>query len=175
MRGLSRSYLLLVTSIVLVVCTSVWAYDMYLEVDGVPGECNQSHHLNWIEAYAFSHSVTGIGPSNAFHASYSVTKRVDKATPLLYLHACNGETIAVVTFDVFGPDGSILTVTLNNATVAQISTEGSSTNTYDSPVETVEFDYDQIQWSYQEYDLAGMPHGGPVVTCWNVTNNAPCP
>lgn len=170
-RGL---YLCVSLLAVVLVCTSVWAFDIYLYVDGIPGEATDASHTDWINAYSFYHLIQNAGPSSSYHNAFGVTKYLDKATPLLFLRACDGQHINNVVIDVWESSKQVYEVTLYDVTVSQIDSDGNTTNGLPSPVETVEFSYGQIQWKYLEYDTGGG-FEDTHIECWNVTNAAPCP
>ncbi len=78
------------------------AVDMFLELKGIDGESQDKTHKNKIDILAWSFGVSNSGTthmgggSGAGRASFqdiSVTKWIDKASPVLMLHAANGKHI----------------------------------------------------------------------------------
>ncbi|MFQ5529190.1 MAG: Hcp family type VI secretion system effector [Gemmatimonadota bacterium] len=100
-------------------------------------------------------AATARATGRRVHKPFTVRKRVDAATPLLYRALTNSETIPAVTLrlpttNVAG--GPTLTITLTDARIMTI-TSGSSGD--DLPVEEVAFYYNKIQWTYSE---GGISH-----------------
>src|ERR1041384_7025439 len=78
------------------------AVDMFLKLDGIKGESADHKHSGEIHIESFSwgmnqtgaHSTGGGGGAGKVSVhDISITKHVDKSTPALMLHCCNGKHI----------------------------------------------------------------------------------
>lgn len=64
------------------------AVDVFLKIDGIPGEAASESHKNWIELVSFQTGVTNPpGTNQSFSTEITTAKIVDKATPKL-MEAC---------------------------------------------------------------------------------------
>jgi len=70
------------------------AFDAFLKIDTIPGECTDDKHAEWIEILSFSHGVSqqvsgsvssggGRSAERCDHSDFSVVKTLDKASPKL--------------------------------------------------------------------------------------------
>jgi type VI secretion system secreted protein Hcp len=108
----------------------------------------------------------GGGSGRATFKDLTVTKTVDKASPMLMLKCANGQHLPEVTLTVDRPGAGsqlFLEIKLTDATVSSVSPSGSDN---DLPMEQVSFTYDRIQMKYTPRD--GSP---PVQTSWNLSEN----
>lgn len=114
----------------------------FLKIEGIEGECSDPGHDSWSEISSFSQSIImrpGGGSSSGRTRSegsssiqtFTISKRVDKATPRI-LEACvNGELLSEVEIDfcsvgVSGYLKSYMTYTLKDVLVEGYSTQGQS-------------------------------------------------
>jgi type VI secretion system secreted protein Hcp len=152
--------------------------DFFLKIDGIPGESQNPRHQGEIEVESFSWSETylasaaGAGGGGKVHVQdLHITKRIDKASPLLMLAVASGRhfTSAVLTAQRPG------TVPLDYLT---ISLGGVMANSYQTgaaagqalPADQVSFSFRQIVIVYRSQ----RPDGSldtPVTAGWDVTAN----
>jgi hypothetical protein len=85
-----------------------------------------------------------------FH-EFSLTKKLDKASPNLFQLAATGKHIAKVTIEYEKPSasGKYLEVTLSNVLISSDQTEASAGDKA-SPQETITFNYGAIKWTYTQ-------------------------
>ena len=85
------------------------AVDMFLKIDGVPGESEDDTHKDEIDVLAWSwgvsqsgtlHAGKGGGGGKASVQDISVTKYVDSSTPILMKYCASGEHIKNATLVV---------------------------------------------------------------------------
>ncbi|GMV49627.1 Hcp family type VI secretion system effector [Nitrospirales bacterium NOB] len=81
----------------------------YLEIEGekqgkIEGSCQQKGREGTILVQAFDHKVyipsdpqTGLAAGKRVHGAATITKEVDKASPLLYQALCTGEHLKTIT------------------------------------------------------------------------------
>ena len=89
-------------------------------------------------------AASGMATGKRQHEPIRITKRIDKATPLLAKALSSGQPMGTVTIQKVA-DGKTETMILQNATVAAVSKEG--------PREHVTFNYEKVQvrgWNPKE-------------------------
>jgi type VI secretion system secreted protein Hcp len=158
------------------------AADIYLKIDGIPGESTDSEHKDWIEVQSFNHGITQNASATAAsagggttarteHQDYSITKLIDKASPKLYEAASNGKHIKTVTIEMFRASGDkrvkYLEVNMEQAIISHVSPGGG----HDFPSESVSFSYGTIKWTYTQQKREDGTPGGNVTGGWSLTEN----
>ncbi|MDQ6800668.1 MAG: type VI secretion system tube protein Hcp [Acidobacteriota bacterium] len=93
------------------VCPLLAAVDAFMKVDGIAGESTKPGRSGWIDVVGFSFGVPQTGPHGsgggggagkvAVH-DISITKKVDKASPMLMTAAATGKHFPTVTLDANG-------------------------------------------------------------------------
>jgi len=170
-RGMIASF------VFLAVCVApVSAADMMLIVPEVSG---QSAFLpGGIDVTGYSHGVevtaipvgTGGGASKVSMKEFTVTKKVDRATPALYQKCCAGKHFANVNLYVRQMKGEqaadFYVITLSDALITSCKTSDSATGLGQ---ETVTFQYSKISTSVTSgQDDKGQPLP-PVTFSWDPT------
>ncbi|MBN1610131.1 MAG: type VI secretion system tube protein Hcp [Polyangiaceae bacterium] len=158
------------------------AVNMSLKIKGIDGESPIKGHEKEIEVLSFSigatqsataHHGTGSTAGKANIQDLSITKRVDKSSPLLFGALCKGSHLeeAVLTCEKSSGDKSIpyLKITLSNALVSSTSTGASSSD--DVVLETVTLNFAKIKKEYTPQGAKGTPEGA-VTQTWDVAKNA---
>jgi type VI secretion system secreted protein Hcp len=155
-------------------------YNLFLCVDGIPGESIGTNHMSDIDATAFSvgvtmtiDPVTGEPAGRADFADLAVTKFVDKASPLLMLNCAQGTLIPNVTLFAQSTSPTPLDyykVALGNVRVTGVNTGGTANG---KPTETVTFYYDTIEITYTPRNADGSA-GTPIKACWKRSTNTSC-
>jgi type VI secretion system secreted protein Hcp len=151
---------------------------MFLMVEGVEGESQDSRHANQIDVLAWSwgasNTVTvsggGGGAGRVSVSDLTVTKPLDKASPKLLLNVCNGRHIPRATLAVrrSGAEFDYLKIELEDVIITALSTAGSSGET--SVTESVSMKFGKFRVTYTPQDATGKP-GTPVVSGWDITQN----
>jgi len=149
-----------------------FAYDMFLKIEGVPGESQDVRHQDWIEIlsykYGMQESSAGVGPIE--HQDFSVTKCLDKATPKLALHCCNQSQILQASLELCRPDTNdppVYTITLEDVIITSVTPSGGVSVSEILPVEEVTFNYGTIEWEYLAND------GNTIFAGWDVDTDTP--
>jgi type VI secretion system secreted protein Hcp len=160
------------------------ATDMFLKIDGIDGESTDDKHANWIEILSFSFGAsqpaTGSVSSGGARSSqrvdiqdFSVVKQLDKASPKLFLHCCNGKHIPKVSLELCRATGdkqNYMTYDMEDVLVSSVRPGGSSEGA-DLPLEEVTFNPAKTTLTYTETDhLTGAPKG-KVVAYWDEGKN----
>ena len=109
--------------------------------------------------------------SRAVFQDLSVTKRIDKSSPLLYLTCASGEHIRKATLTVArcasNADGTASSTSLEYKLTDCIisATKPSGGSTDPSPAEEVSFNFAKIEWTYKSAD------GSVVRAGWDLKKN----
>ena len=158
------------------------AYDIFLKIDGIPGESQDQFHKNEIDIMSFSWGAsnstsvgtgTGASTGKASVKDFTVTKATDSASPVLFQKCCDGSVIAtgVVTLQrqVQGTATPYLVYNFTNVYVTSVQWSGSG-GAGDAPMESCSFCFEvgTVDYTPQKDDgTAGNAiHGG-----WNVGEN----
>ncbi len=134
----------------------------YLEFDGIPGESASNQFEGWIEIdsiqFGANRAIAWVNgsprPGSVVVSDVVVTKRIDRASPLLFLAAVQGAPKMVkIHFTKHTPDGETvyLRITLHDVLVSSFSTSGSA-----------EFS-EEVSLLYTRIDIEYIPEtGNPV-------------
>jgi len=146
------------------------AVDMFLKIEGVPGESTKADHRDWIEILSYSHGVSqpasgalasggARSAGRADHSDFSIVKTLDRATPKLNLYCCNGTHIPKVEFELAEPSGDkrvFFKITLYDVIVTSVKPTGSAAS--DRPTEEVTLNYSRITWQYTLFGPGDPTH-----------------
>lgn len=153
-----------------------------LELDGIKGETDTKEGKAQIELLSFSHGVSmplshGTGPSNtqvthgrANFGDVSITKYVDKATPLIHQWCAGGKNITKATIRVFGADtegGAVVNYYAFELTDVIITSASIGGGGGDLPIENVSFYYNTIVWGYKEHKHDNSGAGANTKGGWD--------
>jgi type VI secretion system secreted protein Hcp len=110
------------------------AIDVYLQIDGIKGESQDSAHQGWIELNSAHWGVTqprsatvstggGHTAERCEHRALSLSKLADLASPILMQHCSMGKTIPKAKLEFMRADGDgkpvkYYTVELENVMIA---------------------------------------------------------
>ncbi len=156
------------------------AVDMFIKIDGITGESKDHKHKDTIDVLAWSwgmsqsgsfHGGGGGGAGKANVQDLSITKHVDKSSPLLMLSCCNGKHIkeALLTVRKAGENPlEYLKIKLTEVMVTAVSTGGSGGE--DRLTENVTLNFAKVQLDYlpQKSDGSG---DAPVPFGWHIAEN----
>jgi len=133
--------------------------DMFLKIEGIDGESSDSGHRGEIDIQSWSWGVSnagsmsagsGGGAGKASFSDLSITKRIDKASPLLMTACATGQHIPKATLTVrrAGKNGDdYMRYTLEDVTCTSVQDSGSSDTL---PTESLSLNYTKIQFEYLE-------------------------
>jgi len=161
------------------------AFDAFLQIDGIPGECTDDKHKDWIEITSFKHSMEQ--PASATSSSaggtsservnieaLEVTHLVEKSSPKLYEACCKGLIIpkAVIQVCRAGGDKMIyLEITLKQIVISSVQYGGASGDAF--PSEAIGISCGAIIWKYNQQDKANGSCVGSVSGGWDLSLNKP--
>lgn len=156
------------------------AMDMFIKIKGIDGESRDHKHGKEIDVLAWSwgmsqsgstHTGGGGGSGKVNVQNLSFTHWLDKASPALQLHCCNGKHIdeALLTVRKAGENPvEYLKITMNEIIVASCSTGGSGGE--DRLTENVSLNFAKVKVEYQLQDEKGG--GSPAGNYgWNIAEN----
>jgi type VI secretion system secreted protein Hcp len=154
------------------------ASDYQLEIDGNKGESSDRNHKDTIEIESFSWGVTnsgahssggGGGAGKVSFSDISVTKLVDKSSPLLFKRAATGQHIKKATLFVRkagGEQQEYMKITLEDLIVSSFKTAPSKSS--DSvPLESVSMNFSKIEFSYAPQKADGSL-GSPLISTYDL-------
>ena len=161
------------------------AFDTFLSIEGLPGECLDKNHKNWIELFSFSHSVNQVADSSASaagvrtggkcdHGDFHLTKKLDKCSPFLLNKCCTGKHYPKATVEVCRNTGEkevLYKIEFDHVVVSGVSCGGGQGQS--DPMESVSFSYSKIKWNYFPIDPGtGKKAGGTASAWWDIQQNA---
>jgi len=157
------------------------AVDQFIKIGDIVGESQDNAHsgeidvLSWDWGMAQSgtmHSGSGGGGGKVAIQDISITKTVDKATPVL-MKACSDGTQfpeAVLTIRKAGTEPlEYLIITMTDVIITSVSTGGSGGE--DVIRETTKLNFAQVSVEYQPQAPDGSPEGGTITYGWNIAGN----
>ena len=161
------------------------AFDAFLKLTDLPGECTDDKHKDWIEILSYSHGVSqlssgsvssggGRSAQRCDHSDFSIVKALDKASPKLALYCSDGTHIKEVKLELCRAGGdkeTYMTYKMEDAIVTSVRPGGSSQGGETLPLEEVTFGYGKITWTYNETDHKTGKKKGSVEAHWSLHDN----
>ncbi|QHM70638.1 Hcp family type VI secretion system effector [Mixta intestinalis] len=139
---------------------------MFLKIDGVTGESEDSAHQGWsdIQNYTWGVNRNGPGPGNSRYRNLTVYSQLDQATSATLLLATNGNYIKSITISLCKAGNGMLEfcrITLEHVLILGVNINGSDV-TYD-------FEGDRVKFQYWKQTVAGIK--GPESRMgWDIRN-----
>lgn len=160
------------------------AFDAFLKIDGIPGECTDDKHKDWIEVLSFAHgmeqpasatasSVGGATAERVNHGTFDIVHLLDKSSPKLYEACCTGKHIREVVIELCRAGGDkvkYMEVKLEQVLVSRVQSGGAA-NDQGFPQESVSFSYGKIRWTYAQQKRDDGAAAGNVGAGWDLTAN----
>jgi type VI secretion system secreted protein Hcp len=159
------------------------AVDMFLNIEGeIAGESQDKTHKDEIDVLAWSwgmsqsgsfHMGSGGGAGKANFQDISVTKWIDKSSPILMQYCANGDHFseAKLTVRKAGKDPlEYLTILMKKVLITSVSTGGSGGE--DKLTENVTLNFAQVKVVYKEQKEDGSEGAAPEFP-WDIAANAP--
>lgn len=170
----------LVGALVLSVLPARAANDLILRIEGtgssvaIPGESAITNHVGEIDALSFRWGVARNGTATGSSVNVNeltLTKRLDKASPLLMLAVFQGTHYPRVKFFVRTQGASPLdyfVITMQDVVVMSCQPSGSADGTI---LESISLSMGSILFDYQPLNPDGTANGAKVTAGWNITTN----
>jgi len=160
------------------------AYNMFLKIDGIDGDSQDANHKKWIEVQSYAHKMSQAagGTLSAHgahtggrvdHEDFTLSKRLDSASPILAQYCCMGKHIPKVTFEVcraLGDQTTFMVYEMSDVIISSVSPVGSAEATDPLPRENITIRYSMIRWMYTPTDTKGNK-GGVVQAGWSTQEN----
>lgn len=161
------------------------AFDAFIKIDGIPGECTDDKHKEWFELLSFSQgisqaasataSTSGGGSSERANLSpFQITKLVDKATPKIAEACCKGTHIKEIMIHLCRAGGDkmiYMEIKLEQSIISSVNLGGSSGGGF--PTESISLSFGKVSWTYNVQKRADGTAGGTVKGGWDLTTNKP--
>ncbi|WP_428649248.1 Hcp family type VI secretion system effector [Roseibium sp.] len=157
------------------------AVDFYLELDGIKGESQDKTHKDKIDVLSWSwgasqsgttHMGSGSGSGKVHFQDLSITKYVDKSTPVLLQHISTGKHIAKGTLFVRKAAGDspleYIKLDMKDIIVTNVSTGGSGAD--DRITESVTLNFGEYKYIYTEQKPDGSKGAAPEFA-WDIAAN----
>jgi type VI secretion system secreted protein Hcp len=158
------------------------AVDMFLKIDGIPGESMDDRHRDEIDVLSYTWgelqpvvaSGSGAGAGRVTMQDFGFAMRVNKASPKLFLACANGAHIRNATLSVRRPGANpfeFVKWTLTDITVASYQTTGNVVGG-DLPMDQVSLRFTKVEVEYSPQ----RPDGSldtPIKAGWNLQANRP--
>jgi type VI secretion system secreted protein Hcp len=158
------------------------AVDMFLKIDTVSGESvpmkDHIDILTWtwgMTQSATTHTSQGGGAGKVNVNDITITKHIDKASPVLIKACCTGQhfkTASVIVRKAGGDKAlDYLTLNLEDVLVSGYSTAGAGSD--DRIVETITLNFGRFKIEYKPQGNLGSIQGGKVTSGFDIAANAP--
>jgi type VI secretion system secreted protein Hcp len=149
---------------------------IFMNVEGVPGESTDSQHLNWIDINSFNHGISNFrieGRTNSAptHVQIRITKPLDKSSPTLAKSCASGKHFPLVKLEFINGTNAqapFYQIGLSNAFVTNLQQSDSPGS--DARTEILTFAYERIDWTYTQFGGKGVPLGD-IKTFWDLILN----
>jgi type VI secretion system secreted protein Hcp len=158
------------------------AVDMFLKLEGINGESEDSRHAKEIDIIGWNWGMTntgtahlggGAGTGKANFQDLSVTKFVDLASTPLLLSCAMGKHINTATLTIRKAGGEnpleYLIITMDEVMVSAIQHGGSSGD--ERTTEVVTLNFERIDVKYTEQSKTGGSGGASPEFKWNILKN----
>jgi type VI secretion system secreted protein Hcp len=158
------------------------AVDMFLKLDGVKGEAQDDKHKQEMDVLAWSwgmsqsgtmHTGGGGGGGKVSVQDISVTKWVDKSSPVLMKYCSSGQQFkqGVLTVRKAGGKNPLeyLVITIKDIIVTSVSTGGSGGE--DRLTENVSLNFAEVKVEYQPQKPDGSADGGKIPWSMDIAAN----
>ena len=161
------------------------AFDAFMNLGDIKGECTDKNHKDWIMISSFDHEITqppsvtqktagGRTAEAVQHSEFTVVKLLDSATPKIHEAACKGTHIPEVTIECRRAGGDPLKyyeIKLKEVLISGVTTNGNPKGDQGFPTETVQMTYGAIEWTYTKQKPDGTA-GGNIAAKWNLAQGA---
>ena len=154
--------------------------ELFLKLDGFPGESTDAKHKGEIELLSYDwgveqagqsgHAGGGMGAGKATFRDFSFQMGVNQASPALFLACAGGKHIPEATLSVRRPGErplDYLTVRFRDVVITAFEQASGD----EEPVERVAFEFANIEFSYTAQDARGGA-GAVSKAGWDLRRNA---
>lgn len=157
----------------------------FCEIGGIPGECSDDGHVDWITVLEYNIGVSQAKSSTGMAGSHTggtpdfedfhIVKTIDKSTPELALFCAKGTPIESVIIELCtesGDKNTFMKYELKHVVIRSVQTGGSAKVDEVRPTEHVHFACKTINYCYTSIDTDTGVAGETVERGWNLATNA---
>lgn len=160
------------------------ATDVYLQIDGIKGESQDSAHSGWIEVKGIHWGIhqprSAIASTSGGHTAeraelseISFSKVADLSSPILAQTCAAGKTIPKAKVEFFRADGDgtrvkYFEIELDNVLIGMVKPHLGGDDSY--LTETINLKYSKIKWKYIQQKIGGGI-GGNTAGGWDLALN----
>jgi type VI secretion system secreted protein Hcp len=156
------------------------AVDMFMKLDGIPGESKDKVHTKEIDVLAWSwgmsnsgsaHVGGGVGCGKVNVQDLSFTKYVDSSSPKLMLNCCNGQHIPTALLTVRKAGGNAveyIKIKLETVLISALTSGGAGNE--DRLVENVTLNFAKVGVDYTPQKDDGSA-GTAIPFAWDIAAN----
>jgi type VI secretion system secreted protein Hcp len=157
------------------------AVDMFIKIDGIPGESPDAKHKDEIQVESWSWGVantgnmgvgSGGGAGKGTSSDLTFNHYLDKASPILFLSCISGKHIptAQLTLRKAGEKAQeYFTMKLTDLLVTNVQVGGNGAD-LKGPVESVSLNFTKYEVDYKTQDAKGQLGAG-AKSGWNLKQN----
>jgi len=157
------------------------AVDQFIKIGDVKGEAQDDKHKDEIDVLAWSwgmsqsgttHQGSGSGAGKVAIQDLSITKYVDKSSPVLMTACSNGKHYpeACLIVRKAGEEAvEYIKITMKDLIITSISTGGSGGE--DRLTENVTLNFGEVHVAYQPQGKTGAKEGGEIKYDWDIAAN----
>jgi type VI secretion system secreted protein Hcp len=150
---------------------------IFLKIDGITGEATATGHAGEIMLQSFTWgsaagtATTGAGAGKISFQNVTVTKVVDKASPLLFHALASGQRVpqCIVTIEQGDKLKQTIALTLSTCLIESISEVFEAAAP--APQETIVISFAKVQLQYTPQSPTGSAET-PITAGWDITTNS---
>ncbi|WP_313771318.1 type VI secretion system tube protein Hcp [Rheinheimera sp. 4Y26] len=165
------------TTLLITPITASAAVDMFLKIEGIPGETTDKANIGSVDILAWSEGLSqsgtthlggGAGAGKVNVQDISFTKYLDSSSPVLRQYISSGSIIpsAILTVRSGGEIPQVFfKIEMKNILISSVSAGGSGGE--DRLTENLTLNFAEVRWTYIK------PNGAEVTAGWNIPENKP--
>lgn len=131
---------------------------IFLKLGDVKGASqDDKSHKDWIEVESFGYGVSNSvnatekakgnpGGEACIHSDVSMSKVIDKTSPLLYAYCSSGKVFDKATIECNEEEELLFKLTLTNAAISSVSISGGTSGV---PAESLVLSFSKVAWQYK--------------------------
>lgn len=141
--------------------------DVFLKIDGIPGESVDDKHKGEIDVVSFHWGLNNPARGPARAEDFTVVKAIDVASPSLFDACCSGDTIkeALITVAKAGGKGEedYYKIRLEEVLIASLTPAAGSGDAL--PMEQISFNFQGMRVEYRRQKPDGSFEGWVTSSC----------
>ncbi|MCF6211626.1 MAG: type VI secretion system tube protein Hcp [Gammaproteobacteria bacterium] len=159
------------------------SFDMYMKIEGIPGESTDDAHADWMELLSYNQGLSqavsgtsGTGGRTGGRADFqhfTITKAIDSGTPDLAIYCASGKHIPKIEIELClatEDKHTFMKYVMEDVIISSVSQEANGNTEGNRPTELVTFAYGKFVWEYTPVDQMGAA-GAASTRTWNLETN----